>query len=302
MIDVDASLAHRTCAAVTRKSAANFYYGIRLLPTDKRRALCAVYAFARRIDDVGDGPLSLEEKLRGMDRLRDQVALVAPEAGDPILSALGHGRARFPLSLTSFEDLIDGVEMDVLGSSYERFEELLVYCRRVAGSIGRLSVAVFGSSDPDRAARLGDDLGVAMQLTNILRDIREDVAIGRVYLPTEDMARFGFRSPETLPSASPAAAALIRFQARRARSWFARGLNLLPLIDARSASCVMAMTGIYRRILDRIDRRPMAVLERRIGLPAWEKGWVAARSLAGGASRNLGWVAAGVHTRAGAAA
>ena len=176
-------------------------------------------------------------------------------------------------------DLIDGVEMDVHGYEYETFDELVLYCRRVAGSIGRLCLAIFGSTDIERADRLADDLGVAMQLTNILRDVREDLDNGRVYLPAEDLRRFGC---EDLRAAPPDGfARLISFEADRAREWFDRGLGLLDLVDGRSASCVAAMTGIYRRILDRIDRSPEVVLDHGVSLPPWEKTWVAIRSLAG---------------------
>jgi len=182
--------------------------------------------------------------------------------------------------LTAFADLIDGVEMDVRGTTYPTFDVLEVYCRRVAGSIGRLSVGVFGATSPSAAARLADDLGVAMQLTNILRDVREDLGRGRAYLPLEDLAQFGL--PPDLAETGPAGlTSIVRFEVGRAREWFERGLRLLPLLDARSASCVSAMTGIYRRILARLERHPEEVLRRRVSLPPWEKAWVAARSLAG---------------------
>ena len=276
----DGAAAFRACERITRTRAANFYYGIRLLPPEKRRALCAVYAFARCVDDVGDGDLPSETKLHRLDDARRSLDRVDAASPDPVLAALGHARRRFDLPLDAFRDLIDGVEMDVVGTRYERFEDLVRYCRRVAGSVGRLSVGVFEAREPDRAAVLADDLGVAMQLTNILRDVREDFGLGRVYLPRGDLRAFGLDpvhgfDPERAP------AALIRFEAGRARAWFVRGLTLLPLLDARSASCVRAMTGIYRRILERIDRAPTEVLRRRISLPAWEKAWVAARSLAG---------------------
>jgi phytoene synthase len=153
----------------------------------------------------------------------------------------------------------------------------VLYCRRVAGSIGRLCLAIFGSADPERAHGLADDLGVAMQLTNIIRDVREDALGGRVYLPREDLERFD--CPD-FPAGEPDdLSALIAFEAARGRDWFDRGLELVPLLDTRSASCVLAMTGIYRRLLDRIAESPQLVMERRVSLPGWEKAWVAARSL-----------------------
>ena len=260
--------------AITKASAGNFYYGIRLLPRDRRLALCCVYAFARRVDDVADGPLPADERLRELERLRASLDGLG-ESADPVLRALGDAADRYPIPLVSFHDLVDGAEMDVRGATFETFDELVVYCRRVAGSIGRLSLGIFGARDPARAADLGDDLGVALQLTNILRDVREDWQGGRLYLPREDVERFGVTPPAF-------SAELIRFEAERAERWFDGGLELLPLLDRAAAASVSAMAGIYRRLLGRIEREPELVLrERRLALAGWEKGWVAARSLAG---------------------
>jgi 15-cis-phytoene synthase len=268
--------AYGSCEALTRSAAANFYYGIRLLPPDKRRAMCAVYAFARRVDDIGDGHDPDERKLELLAAAR---ADLASTNGSLTRVALADAERRFALPRDALTDLIAGVEMDVAGERYETFDELVVYCRRVAGSIGRLCLAIFGSSNVAVADRLADDLGVAMQLTNILRDVREDLDNGRIYLPAEDLRRFGC---EDLRAAPPDRfAQLISFEADRAREWFDRGLELLDLLDGRSASCVAAMTGIYRRILDRIDRAPEVVREQGVSLAPWEKTWVTLRSLAG---------------------
>ena len=275
---MDTREAYRICERLTRKAAANFYYGIRLLPADKRRAMSAVYAYARRVDDIGDGNLPAERKLADLAATRK--ALTEGDRDDAVMVALADSQTSFPLPGEAFTDLLDGVRMDVEGARFETFDELVVYSRAVAGSIGRICVAIFGASDMKRAVPLADDLGVAMQITNILRDVREDWHRGRVYLPGEDLRRFG--CAEDLASSPPEATAkLIRFEATRGREWFARGLALLPLLDARSRACVRAMTGIYRRILGQIDRDPEQVLRRRVSLPAWEKAWVAARSLAG---------------------
>ena len=182
--------------------------------------------------------------------------------------------------LEALELLIDGVELDVLGSRYETFDELVRYCRAVAGSIGRLCLAIFTEGQANGAASLADELGVAMQLTNILRDIREDHLRGRVYLPAEDLRRFGLDA-ELGEMPEDRLAALIAFEAERARQWFDSGLRLLDQLDARSAACVLAMTGIYRSILERIERDPTQVLRERVSLGPWEKTWVAARSLMG---------------------
>jgi phytoene synthase len=270
--------AYRFCEDATRGAAANFFYGIRLLPGPKRRAMCAAYAFARRVDDVGDGALPAEEKLAELERIRESLSRPSPD--DPVMVALADAQRRLPIPSAALRDLVDGVEMDVAETRYETFDELVVYCRAVAGSVGRICLAIFGSPDMETGMRLADDLGVAMQITNVLRDVREDYERGRVYLPAEDLRRFG--CGEHLASAPPdAAAALIRFEAARGRQWFSRGLQLLPLLDARSKACVLSMTGIYRRILRQIDEEPEQVLSQRVSLPAWEKAWVAARSLAG---------------------
>jgi phytoene synthase len=271
--------AYRACEQITRREAANFFYGIRLLPRPKRLAMSAVYAFARRVDDIGDGDLDDDVKLAALATERERLDALAGgngvAAGDPVAVALGHAQLRYDLPLDALELLIDGVELDVRGARYETFDELVVYCRDVAGSIGRLCLAIFTEGDGNGSAQLADDLGVAMQLTNILRDVREDREIGRVYLPAEDLRRFGCEDPLAAP------AELIRFEAARAREWFDRGLELAGHLDARSASCLLAMTGIYRSILERIERHPDEVLRHRISLPAWEKAWLAARSVAG---------------------
>jgi phytoene synthase len=275
--------AYRACEEITRREAANFHYGIRLLPRDKRQAMSAVYAFARRVDDIGDGTGEPVAKLAALDGERANLAAIREGArngwcagvGGDIIIALSDAHTRFDLPLEALELLIEGVELDVRDTRYETFDELVVYCRDVAGSIGRLCLAIFTGGDGNGHANLADDLGVAMQLTNILRDVREDYEQGRVYLPAEDLRRFGCSAPTEM------SAELIRFEALRAREWFDRGLGLVDVLDARSASCVLAMTGIYRRILERIAREPNEILERRISLPTWEKAWLAARSLAG---------------------
>jgi 15-cis-phytoene synthase len=272
-----ADAAYRHCRLVTSRNASSFYHGIRLLPGSRRKALFAVYALARRIDDIADGAGANDEKLRRLAQARGDLASIAVARDDPVLVALADAASRFPVPLEAFGDLIDGAEMDVRGVRYETFDDLLVYCRRVAGSIGRLSLGVFGAREPARAAAHAEALGVALQLTNILRDVRDDLALGRVYVPQEDVRRFGC---ELSPVGSNGPfAELIRFEARRARRWFDEGLELLPLLDRRSAACVAAMAGVYSRLLARIEGQPELVLEGRITLPRWEKGWTAVRGL-----------------------
>jgi 15-cis-phytoene synthase len=299
-VTVNADEAYAQCEQITWEQARNFAYGIRLLPPDKRRALAAVYAYARRIDDIGDGDLPVQEKTARLEAARQQVkALVAKVRGDaqdetaladedPVLVALADTGARFPIPLEAFEELIDGCLADVGQATYKTFDDLLWYCRCVAGSIGRLSLGIYGPTHPERQRKLADDLGVALQLTNILRDVREDFLNDRIYLPKEDLDKFGiefapFGSPEPFPSETMQArfANLVEFEANRAREWYGSGLRLLATIDRRSAACTGAMAGIYRRLLERIARNPHAVLEGRQSLPGGEKLLVAAEALAG---------------------
>jgi phytoene synthase len=278
------SAAIRHCQTITRQQAKNFWYGIRLLPPDKRRALAVVYAMARRIDDIGDGDLAPDQKRIALDLLEASLRALNAHSDDHLLAGLDEVCRVYPLPLDAFHYLIEGVRMDIAGTSYECFEDLIPYCRRVAGSVGRLSLAVFGAADGkpwDGLQALADDLGVALQLTNILRDVREDFANGRVYLPAEDLRRFGAHPADLGGSASPQIAALIAFEAARAEAWFVRGLQLLPKLDRRSAACVGSMAGIYLRLLRRIADDPLAVMRGRLSLPAPEKAWVAARAIAG---------------------
>jgi len=276
---MNADDAYRACEEITRREARNFAYGIRLLRPPERRALSAVYALARRIDDIGDGDLPAAERLAGLSEVRKSLSTLSPDDSDPVLAGVAHASARYGLQLSAFEDLIDGCEMDVNGTSYATIEELVAYCRRVAGSVGRLSLSVFGVSDLARAEPIADDLGVALQLTNILRDVVEDRGRGRVYLPRIDAEALG--CPPDLSGPPQAVAELIAFETVQAREWFDRGLKLLPLLDRRGRACVSAMSGIYRRLLVRIERDPMAVTRGRVSLPSWEKAMIAAQSLAG---------------------
>ncbi|WP_443047784.1 presqualene diphosphate synthase HpnD [Streptomyces sp. H39-S7] len=288
--------AYRYCESVTGHEARNFAYGIRLLPLPKRQAMSALYAFSRRVDDIGDGDLDPEVKQIRLDETRALLARIRAgeireDDTDPVAVALTDAARRFPLPLGGLDELIDGVLMDVHGRTYETWDDLAAYCRCVAGAIGRLSLGVFGAVGPggrgpgdmERAAGYADTLGLALQLTNILRDVREDAGNGRTYLPAQDLAKFGcsegFRT-DTPPPGSDFAG-LIEYEVRRARALFATGYQLLPMLDRRSGACVAAMAGIYRRLLDRIAADPEAVLRGRVSLPGHEKAYVAVRGLAG---------------------
>ena len=299
----DIRAAYRRCEEITWSQAKNFSYGIRLLPPAKRHALAAVYAFARRIDDIGDGEMPAPDKLTALAAARDILADVAagrPDPADPVQVALADAGQRFPIPLAAFGELIDGCEADVRGTSYRTFDDLLYYCRCVAGSIGRLSLGVFNPADQQTAAPLADSLGVALQLTNILRDIIEDYRNGRIYLPAEDFQQFGVsleHGPGPGGAAGPGAggngneaklAQLVSFEADRALGWYATGLQLMPLLDRRSAACTGAMAGIYFRLLQHIAAAPAMVLSTRVSLSTKEKALVAARSLAGAARPGRG--------------
>ena len=287
---MDLNEAYRECERITWSQARNFAYGIRLLPHAKRRGLAVIYAFARRIDDIGDGTLPgqqadmpPEQKIADLEAARQAVLNLDGASGagldDPALLALADVKRNFPVPMEAFGELIDGCVADVRGTRYETFEDLHHYCRCVAGSIGRLSLGIFGTRhDPQEAADLADSLGVALQLTNILRDIREDHRSGRVYLPAEDLAKFDVDLDAPNPSQFTR---LVEFEAERARDWYATGWRLLPMLDRRSAACTGAMAGIYRQLLERIAAQPGAVLNSRVSLSTGEKAMVAVRALAG---------------------
>jgi 15-cis-phytoene synthase len=282
--------AYRECERITGEQARNFAWGIRLLTTPKRRALSAVYAFARRVDDIGDGHLPDDEKLRQLAQARAAAADPGAYPDDPVLVALADAAARLPIPLEAFGELVDGCEMDVRGTTYDSLDDLAVYCRCVAGSIGRLSLGVFTPrADRDASGRtageLADTLGIALQLTNILRDIREDLGNGRVYLPRKDLELFGV-TLATLPDGrldpgDGALAELIRYEAARAWGLYDRGLKLLPLLDRRSAACCSALAGLYHELLNRIAADPEIVMRGRASLPTRDKVRIAATALVG---------------------
>jgi 15-cis-phytoene synthase len=289
----DVAGAYAVCAEITHREARNFSYGIALLPPAKRQAMTAVYAMARRIDDIGDGDLPAAVKHRLLKQTRAEMEALArrespdpadPRPPDPVLVALADACARLPIPVAAFGDLIDGCTADVDGRRYEQLDDLVWYCRRVAGSVGRLSVGVYDAVDArGRTMALADDLGVALQLTNILRDVREDRQNGRIYLPQTDLDRFGctlaLDADGNVADPPDRFAALLRFEADRARSWYDTGLRLLPSLDHRSAACTAAMAGIYRRLLDRIARSPGTVTTSRLSLSGPAKLRVAVRAV-----------------------
>jgi phytoene synthase len=280
--------AERYCAEMARREAKNFYWGFIALPRPKRMAIYALYDFARQVDDEADRPRR-ERSLARLTQHRERLAgCLAGDYRDPVMQMLGHAVAQYGIPAAELEQVIDGVEMDLRRDRYQSWEELRGYCGLVASSVGRMCVRIFGFSDP-RALDHADDLGRAMQLTNILRDMREDFTqFGRVYLPLDDLARFGIAEEALVacfhddapPGAHPGPGwdRFVHYQAARARGLFATGLRVADAIPTTSAACVYTMAGIYRRILDQIERDPELPLGRRVSLSGKAKLSVMVRS------------------------
>jgi phytoene synthase len=247
---VTAERAYAEVERLTRRRARNFAYGIMVLPRDKRRAIAAIYAFARSVDDIADGDLPTEEK---RSRLEELGAAIAREPGDDaMLVALADARTRFPIPFDSLRALVSGGLQDLDQSRYADFADLRGYCEKVAGAVGVCCVGVYGSDDVERA----ETLGIALQLINILRDVREDWELGRVYLPQDELASFGVTEDDIAAGRSTDAwRALMTFEAERARAFLRDGLGLLRTLDGRSALCVSTFAGLYRETLDRIEAR-----------------------------------------------
>jgi 15-cis-phytoene synthase len=262
-MSVDAAYAE--VERLTRREARNFAYGIRVLPRDQRRAISAIYAFARRVDDIADGSLPVEEKRERLQSLRE--ALDSPPA-DAMLVALADARSRYDVPADALHDLVDGGLQDTEQDRYADFAELDGYCRRVAGAVGVACVAVYGSDDVERAATLG----VALQLINIMRDVREDWGLGRVYLPQDELGAYGVTEDDIAAGRAGAPwRALMAFQASRARAHLDEGLGLLQSLDSRSAACVSTFAGLYRATLDRIEARGFDVFDGSVRLSSLTK-------------------------------
>jgi phytoene synthase len=269
--------AERYCAELARREAKNFYWGFVALPRPQRMAIYALYSFARQVDDEADRPVAERDPARlawHRDRLR---RCLAGDYTDPVMQVLGPALVRYQIPATELAQVIDGVEMDLHRTRYQTWDELSAYCRLVASAVGRMCVRIFGFRDP-QALEFADDLGRAMQLTNILRDIREDyIQFGRIYLPLAELARFGLGEAWLVAAlhgtdgyhdgrSTDAWAAFVRFQAARAHELFASGLRVAALIPPASAACVLTMAGIYQGILQQIERAPHLPLQRRVSL------------------------------------
>lgn len=259
------SASERFCQQMTRREAKNFYWGFIALPREQRTAIYALYDFARQVDDEAD----LHDG-RGPDGLaRHRLRLDGCYAGrtdDPVMYLLSRVVARYAIPREELEAIISGAAQDLVTKRYESWDDLESYGRLVASSIGRMCVRIFGFDNPI-ALSLADELGLALQLTNILRDVREDVGMDRVYLPRDDLRRFGV-AEQALLAGDPGSGwpALIRFEVARARTLFESGLAVTQHIPRRPAACVLTMAGIYRAILEQIYAAPYLPLERRAAL------------------------------------
>lgn len=268
----DVREAYDHCQQVTRREARNFYFAFITLPTPKRRAIYAAYAFARLCDDIADSEAPVEQKvaeLTQVHRLLERAFGGTPEG--PVFVALADAAERYAIPHAYFDALIAGVEMDTTKDRYADFAELREYCYGVASTVGLICGEIFGYKEPV-ARQYALDLGLAMQLTNILRDIREDGERGRVYIPQDEMARFGYSEEELLRGIiNGPFVELMRFQTDRARAYYALGAKLLPLVPLRSRACVSILHGLYSRLLDRIEERGFDVFQGRTRLPNREK-------------------------------
>jgi len=274
----DLHAAERHCRDMARREAKNFYWGFVALPADKRVAIYALYDFARQVDDDADaaGRPHLEASLRR--HRRRAAACARGDWSDPVTMVLARAMDRYAIPEAELQALIDGVQTDLTRTRYATWAELEGYCRLVASSIGRMCVRIFGFEDPAALER-ADELGIALQLTNILRDVREDGALGRVYLPEEDLERFDVSAADVLGGEpGPGWEALVDFESRRARGYFATGRLVLKLIPGRPAACVRTMAGIYERILGMVEREPRLPLGRRASLTPAQKVGVMVRA------------------------
>jgi phytoene synthase len=266
---VTVETAYERCRTITRAAARNFYYGFVLLPNPRRGAIYAAYAFSRRADDAVDEEGPLDAKLAALAELRrelDAVYAQAPPADDGVLVALADTVQRFDVPRAHLDALLDGVEMDLTTPRYASFDELKPYCDRVAGAVGLVSLQIFGFTDPD-APRRAADLGVALQIVNIMRDVAEDAGRDRIYLPQDEMAAHGVTDEDILAGRpTEGIRALLRAQADRADEYFASGERLLPMLDRRARACVSMLGGLYRAILAEIRARDYDVFGERIAL------------------------------------
>jgi len=281
-VELQLTTAYSVCRHIARSSAKNFYYGFMLLPAQKRNALSAVYAFMRHADDLSDDPGMTPQERR--TKLTEFIgsyhrALDTGRTDDPVFLALRDSQQRYGIPMELLDQLVAGTGMDVRESEekdaplvvYRSFNDLYDYCYHVASVVGLVCIRIFGYRDP-AAEQFAERLGIAFQLTNILRDVKEDASISRVYLPQEDLERFGV-TPAELGAGVPMEKLrpLLAFEAARAREFYVAADRLLPMIDEVSQPALWAMVEIYRGILDRIELRQFDVYSERVRLSVGDK-------------------------------
>jgi phytoene synthase len=279
--------AHAVCRGVTRRAARNFYYAFLVLPREKRDALCAVYAFMRHCDDLCDEPgVPLAERRARLESWRQtmQQVLAGQATDDPVLFALAEAQKRFHIPAELFDKLVEGTAMDLPPAdappgavlTFADFDELYRYCYHVASVVGLVTIRIFGYRDP-AAEPLAEKVGIAFQLTNIIRDVKEDAALGRIYLPEEDLRLFGRSSEELAPGAlrngfDPAGfRPVLEFEAGRAREFYRAADQLLPLIDHESQPAFWVLVEIYRRLLEKIAAQGYNVFGEKIRMTMPQK-------------------------------
>jgi phytoene synthase len=277
---------YRFCCTVARREARNFSYSFWLLPRERRRSMCALYAFLRHTDDLADEPGSVSEKAVALDAWRRALdaALAGAGASWPGLPALADTVARHDIPAHLLHEVIEGVSMDLQPRGFATFEELADYCHHVASVVGLCCLHIWGyRSEGGKAERLAERCGIALQLTNILRDVRDDARDGRIYLPREDLARFGVEPDELTAGGRPSdrLRALLAFEGRRAYEHYEDAPDLVPLVDPVGRPVLRTIVGIYRALLDEIARRDYHVLDGQISLPTRRKIAIALRAMAG---------------------
>lgn len=263
------------CAAKTAQSGSSFYYSFLSLPADKRRAIIALYAFCREVDDVVDAESEPQVKRIKLEWWRDEVKrLFSGQAQHPITLALTPVIAAYNLPMEYFREILDGMEMDLYNSTYATYKELSLYCYRVASVVGLMSAEIFGYQDRN-TLKYAHELGLAFQLTNIIRDVHEDAGKGRLYLPADELAHYGV-SPQDIRQGKQTAqfTALIKKQADRALLHYHNAFAYLPECDRYTQRAGLIMAGIYQCILREIIKDNYQVLQHRISLPPWRKLWI----------------------------